>query len=192
MKYLLITLLLGLASPLSAEKATANDFFKAGEAALKKGDVKTAEASYRKALRLDPNHGNSRFRLADMKNLKPEARVRVRRGKMKSIILPDVTFEEEPLEDCLTALGAKIEAVDGTFIPNFLISDPNDLITKKEISIRLRNIPATEALKYILSQAKATAKWDAHVITVSPLASGKASSAITKATEKTTETSKSK
>lgn len=172
MKHRLLILVLGLTTPLLAEPTTANEFFKAGENALKQGDVKTAESSYRKALQLNPNHGNARYRLVSMKNLKPEARIRVRKNQFEAIKLPNVIFEDLSLEESLEALGAMVEqASENTFVPNFVLDDPNRTITENSVNIRLRNIPASVALKYVLSQAKAKATWDAHVINVRPLSS---------------------
>ena len=189
MKELILILTLGLASPLLAAPATATDYFKAGEAALKKGDVETAEAAYRKALKLDPTHGNSQYRLKTMKNLTADARIRVRKEKLKSIILTNVTFEDLSLEESLETLGAMIEkASEDTFIPNFVLDDPDRLAADNPVNIRLRNIPASVALKYVLSQGKANLSWDAHVINIRPLSSRKAAAktTTTKDTKKTT------
>lgn len=175
MKYLILILTLGLASPILAAPATANDYFKAGEAALKKGDIKSAESAYRKALQLDPKHGNANYRLKSMKNLTADARIRVRQEQLKTIKLPNVTFEDLPLEECLEALGVMIEkASDNTYVPNFVLEDTGNAVAKNPVNIRLRNIPASEALKYVLSQSKARATWDAHVINIRPLVPAKA------------------
>ena len=90
MKHLILVLALGLTPLLLAEQKPANaaDYYKAGEAALKRGDTAQAAKYYRATLQLSPTHGNAKFRLASMKTLKPEALVRVRQARMKSINLP--------------------------------------------------------------------------------------------------------
>ncbi|GHC42878.1 hypothetical protein [Roseibacillus persicicus] len=168
MKYLIPVLILGLTSPLFAE-ATAADYYKAAEKELKAGNVEKAKTYYAATLKLDPNHGNAKYRLLSMKTLTAEARIRVRKAKLASITLPNVTFEDLTLEESLEALGAMIEkASDDTFVPNFVVDDPSGNIAKNKVNIRLRNIPASVALKYVLSQAKANDNWDAHVINIRP------------------------
>lgn len=172
MKYILFIITLGLVGPLSADEKkvyTATDYYRAGEVALKEGDAELAETRYRQALQLNPNHGNSRARLASMKDLKPAARIRARQNQLKSIRLPNIAFDNETLADSLTALDLMVqEASEDTFIPNFVIVDPNKKISNASVSLRLRNIPASEVLKYVLTQAKATAKWDENGITIRP------------------------
>lgn len=183
MKYLIPVLILGLTSPIFAD-ATAADYYQAAEKELKAGNVEKAKAYYAATLKLDPDHGNAKYRLLSMKTLTADARIRVRKEKLQSIILPNVTFEDLTLEESIEALGAMIEkASDSTFVPNFVIDDPSGTVSKNKVNIRLRNIPATVALKYVLSQGKATENWDAHVINVRPINDGTKSSTTTATTE---------
>jgi tetratricopeptide (TPR) repeat protein len=168
MKYLIIALTLGLTGLAPAQNA--NDYYARGEAALKAGNIENAKAAYQAALKLEPNHGNAKFRLLSMRNLSATARLKARKSQLASIVLPNVTFENLSLEESLEALGFMIEkASQDSFVPNFIIDDPGQDISKNNVNIRLRNIPASAALNYVLSQAKARVVWDAHVISVRPL-----------------------
>lgn len=170
MKYLILKLALslGLISGVSAQ--TAADYYAKGEAALKAGKILDAKAAYQAALKLEPNHGNAKFRLLSMKNLSASAKLNARKAQLKSIILPKVVFEDLTLEESLEALGVMIEkASEERFIPNFVIDDPSNAVSQRKVNLRLRNIPASVALKYVLSQAKARELWDPHVITVRPM-----------------------
>lgn len=176
MKHLTLLLSLALAGSAFAEKITASDLFRQGEAALAKGDIDSATAAYTKALQLDPSHGDSKFRLLSMKNLNATARVKLRQEKLASITLKSVTLEDLTLEESLEALGAMVaKATNNTFDPNFVVEDPDKRMAESNVNIRLRNIPASVALKYILSQSKAKDSWDEHVITVRPLATSSVS-----------------
>lgn len=180
MKHLTLLLSLALAGSGFAEKVTANDLFRKGEAALAKGDIASAKTAYAQALQLDPSHGDSKFRLLSMKDLNASARVKVRQDKLASVKLEQVTFEDLTLEESLEALGAMVgKATNNTFDPNFVIEDPERKLASNSVNIKLRNIPASVALKYILSQAKAQDSWDEHVITVRPLANSSTSKAAT-------------
>ena len=137
---------MALAPLASAE--TANEFFKQGEAALKKGDAATAKAAYLKALKVDPKHGNSQYRLAAMKELTAKASVTSRRVTLEKITLANVEIEDLTLEESLEYLGVLIEkASNDKFTPNFVISDPSETLAKRKVGLRLRGIPATVALK---------------------------------------------
>lgn len=168
MKHLIITLLLGLAT--SALAQTAADYYKQGEAALKAGKTDEAKAAYTAALKLEPNHGNAKFRLLSMRNLSANARIKVRQTQLSSIILPVVAFENLTLNESLEDLSALIKKEsEDSFIPNFVVDDPTKALSASQVNFQLRNIPASVALKYILNQAKARSTWDAHVINIRPL-----------------------
>lgn len=178
MKHLTLLLSLALAGSAFAEKITANDLFRQGEAALAKGDLDSAKASYTKALQLDPSHGDSKFRLLSMKNLNAAARVKLRQEKLASITLESVDLEDLTLAESLEVLSAMVgKATNDTFDTNFVIEDPENKMAETNVKFRMRNIPASVALKYILSQSKAKDSWDEHVITVRPLATGSVSKA---------------
>lgn len=169
MKTTLLLILLMSSLPLVAKDPTSEDYFRAGEDALAKNDLKTAKTYYQAALQLNPQHGNARFRLLSMKDLNAQARVKLRQQRMKDIKLPIVDFEDFTLQESIEALGIMIEqASEETFVPNFVISDPKSSLKDNKVTLRLRNIPASTALTYVLDQAKAKPTWDEHVITIKP------------------------
>jgi len=175
MKHLILILSLAFVSTGLAENA--NGFFKQGEAALQKGDITAAKAAYSQALKLDPSHGDARYRLLSMKNLSAEARVKVRQNKMAAIKLDEVNFEDLSLAESLETLGAMMgKATNDTFVPNFVVEDPEQKLAGNLVNIKLRKIPANVVLKYVLSQAKAREIWSEHVITVRPLSNASAAS----------------
>lgn len=167
---LFLALLVGVA-PLLAKDPTSEDYFKAGEAALAKNDLETAKKYYAAAIQINPQNGNARYRLLSMKDLNAKARVKLRQDQMAAIKLPIVDFEDFTLAESIEALGIMIEKASAeTFVPNFVISDPSNNFGDSKISLKLRNIPASTALNYVLSQAKAKQAWDEHVITIRPAA----------------------
>ncbi|MBK1834490.1 tetratricopeptide repeat protein [Roseibacillus ishigakijimensis] len=173
MKKFRTLLAVGLCAPLAMAQPTANDYFRQGEAALKAGNLELAKSSYKSALVLEPNHGNAKYRLLSMDRLSQEVSVNVRQKKLSAVILPQVTFEDLTLTESIEALAALVEKETGSdTAPNFVIDDPGKTISDNPVSIRLRNVPATTALQYVLSQGKAKARWDKHAITIRPLSTG--------------------
>lgn len=174
MKTTLLILLLGTAS-LLAKEPTSEDYFKAGEAALAKNDLETAKKYYAAAVKINPQNGNARFRLLSMGELNKQARVKLREQRLAEIKLPVVDFEDFTLQESIEALSVMIEkASEETFIPNFVIADPTGELEGNLVTLKLRNIPASTALTYVLSQAKAQHKVDEHIVRIRPLSAGSA------------------
>jgi tetratricopeptide (TPR) repeat protein len=172
MKLPLLLLVLFAACPLFAEKPkpTADAYFKKGEEFLAEHDVAQAKRYYRAALQLNPKHGNATFRLRSMKKLNENARIALRKQQLEKVKLPMVAFEDLTLAESIEALGVMVEkASDGTFIPNFVISDPSGEIADNTVNLKLRTTSASTVLKYLLAQANAKQSWDAHVISILPL-----------------------
>jgi hypothetical protein len=51
---------------------------------------------------------------------------------------------------------------------NFIVHDPEKKLAAAKITLSLRNIPASAALKYILEQSGAKARFDEHAVVVGP------------------------
>lgn len=159
-----------LAGPALGDAKTAEDYFQQGEAALEQGNLATARSAYTQALRLNPQHGNARFRLLSLKDVAGEAKVKIKKRQLAKIRLKQVNFEDTPLREVLQDLGVMIEqASEEEFIPNFVLDDSSSGIADNKINLRLRNIPASAVLDYVLSQGKARAVWSEHAIAIRPM-----------------------
>ncbi len=158
------------ASGLLAEKRiSADDYFRQGEAALEVGEIEKARTAYMQALRINPKHGNARYRLVSLKSLSADIKLKMRKKQLAAISIPEITFEDIPLNEALEGLGVLIEkASENNFVPNFVLDDPTGLISNRSVSLRLKSVPANVALQYLLSQAAAREVWSEHVITIRP------------------------
>ena len=65
-----------------------------------------------------------------------------------------------------------VKASEKKMTPNFVVIDPTGALDDKKVNLSLTNFPASGVLKYVLSQAGATATWNQHGITIHPTASG--------------------
>ena len=171
MKRQLLMLAIGLGClPLAADEA--DQHYRRGMNAVASGDIVAARNSFMKTLELRPGHPHARFQLNNLKGQKGEMVAKQRSGKLASIVLDRIEFDEVPLSEALIGLNHLIEAKTGEggkpFSPNFMIQDPKGELGDKEVSLRLRNVPAKVALDYMLQAVSATARYDEHATVIRP------------------------
>lgn len=174
MRKLLILLLAGASvalaettAPTPAQQAEA--YYARGIAAEKAGDLEGARTAYTKALQASPNHANCRFRLNQLKIDGPAIAAKGREAKFNKVLLPSIQLDGATLQESLEALALMISKESkGELAANFLVQDPQKKLDGAKISLTLKNVPASAAMKYILTQAKAKARYDEHAVVIEP------------------------
>jgi tetratricopeptide (TPR) repeat protein len=174
MKKLLVLLLAGASvalaettPPTPAQQAEA--YYARGIGAEKAGDLEGARAAYTKALQADPNHANCRFRLNQLKIDGPAIAAKGREAKFNKVLIPSIQLDGATLQESLDALAIMINKESkGGLAANFLVQDPQKKLGTAKISLNLKNIPASAAMKYILTQVNAKARYDEHAVVIEP------------------------
>ena len=163
----------GLAQADGSSDARAQEvakLYNQGLVAEKNGQVDTAKVCYESVLALQPRHGNARFRLLNLKSRRAELSNALQKRKLQKIIIPNVEFSEVKLSEAIEGLSVLITNHDpqkqGV---NLVLQDPKGLLSDKKINIKLKGVPASAILDYILAQGSATARYDAYAVTVKPL-----------------------
>lgn len=152
----------------------ADEAYKQGMAAVAKGDVNGARTAFKRTLQLKPNHAYARFQLGKLEANKGDLISKRRNAELAAVKLPAVEFDKVTLSEGLQALGMLVEKEaaksdpEKEYNPNFMIRDPKKELGEREVSLRLKNVPATVALKYLLEQAGATVRYDEHATVISP------------------------
>lgn len=147
----------------------AESFYQRGLAAEKAKDFPTAKTAYQTALKHNPNHANARFRLREMELNRKTIEETARRVVLDKVMLPAVRFDGASLQEALDGLATLIERESKPKqAPNFIVQDPDNKLDAAKITLGLRNIPASAALKYILDQAGAKARFDEHAVVIEP------------------------
>jgi tetratricopeptide (TPR) repeat protein len=152
----------------------ADDYYKAGMAAVSKGDINGARAAFQQTLKLKPNHPYARFQLGKLEGNKSEMIAKRRSNELASVKIPAVSFEGVTLSEALQALGALVDEQvakaepKSEFSPNFMVRDPKRELGQREVSLQLKNVPAKVALDYLLEQAGGVARFDEHATVISP------------------------
>lgn len=167
----LLAILFSLATlPLAAQSA--DDAYKRGMSAMNSGDVEIARKSFSEALRIDPNHAHARYQLGVLKQQEGQLVGKKRANQLAAVTLDKVDFSRVTLSEALQGLDQLIadqqsESKD-PFTPNFMIQNGSSDLGEREVTIRLRGVPAKTALDYLLQQAGATARYDKHATVIRP------------------------
>ena len=152
-------------------QARIDETYRSGLKLMKAGKYDDAERYFKAVLKVSPNHGNSRFQLTQLKDLRTHAKMNLSQNQLKGINIKQVSFDAAPLNEVIEGLKILIDQENGEEkdAPNIVIQDPHQKIRNKEITLSLNNVPATTALQYILDLAAARVVHSEHIITVRPL-----------------------
>jgi tetratricopeptide (TPR) repeat protein len=170
MKTLLLLSVLSLICTLSFAQSfsqKANILYQKGQLAERSGDPISAQKYYDSALKEDPTFADARFNLSEVRAHASE--IAAKGSEMKFSAVPVSVFQvsEVTLEDALDRLNSiVVKNSKNTIIPNFIIEDPNLMLSKTKISITLKNVPANVILKYIVAQFHAKFRYDNHAIVI--------------------------
>lgn len=166
------------AAPVCAQSA--DDYYRQGVAAMKRGEVQAARSAFSKALRAQPDHAYARYQLGQLEGQSENLAAKRRESELAAVRLEEVNFSEVELSEALRALGAMVEGAtsgddeddeEGRIV-NFMIQDSSGKLGDREVSLRMKNVPAKVALEYLLQQVNATARYDEHAIVIRPRGGG--------------------
>jgi hypothetical protein len=151
--------------PLRADPVT--DAYKKGMAAVERGDVEAARASFNEALRLQPNHPHARFQLNELNRNADAIAARVREKELAKYTLDQVDFHDVEASEAILALGIMVEKKsEKKFSPNFTIQDPGKVLEQRKVTLQLKGVPASAVLKMIAEQSGALVIYEKHAIIV--------------------------
>jgi tetratricopeptide (TPR) repeat protein len=153
--------------PSPAQQADA--YYNNGIAAEKAGDVEGARTAYTKALQINPNLANCRFRLKELQLNGGAIAAVGREAKLGRVVVPTFQLDNATLQEALDALNVILEKESkGQVVANFIVQDPQKKLADKKISLNLKNVPASAVMKYVLTQTNAKARYDEHAVVIEP------------------------
>lgn len=163
------TLIVAAQNPAPAPAQQAQQYYSRGLELEKAGDVEGAKAAFAKALQLNPQLADARYRLGQLKLDRGEIAKETRATKFGAMIIPQIALDDASLSDSVEVLRVLMEkASDGAPAPNFVIKDPDRKLDKATVSFQLKAVPAKAILDYILSQAEAKATFEEHAVVIEP------------------------
>jgi len=157
------------APPAPPPAPSADAYFAKGIAAEEAGDVAAARSAYTKALQLNPDLANCRYRLKELELNGPKVAAKGREVGFGKIMVPEFHLDGATLQEALDALNLIISKQSkGTVAGNFVIQDPSAKLASAKLTLNLKNLPASAVMKYLMSQANAKARYDEHAIVIEP------------------------
>lgn len=89
---------------------------------------------------------------------------------LQGVNIPEVDFEDATLREALDILALKIEhATEKKIAPNFIIRDLTGAFNNRKINLRLKNVPASALLGYIVDMVRGSVRYDRYAIVIIPL-----------------------
>ncbi len=90
-------------------------------------------------------------------------------GQLAKLILPEVNFKEAPIGDVLNYLTTRADELSkGAVVPNFIYKGTAEQRQVTTVSLNLRNVPMSEALKYIGQLTRTKFRYEEHAIIADP------------------------
>lgn len=150
---------------------TVQSVFNEGVALFNQQDYVAALEKFEKVLQAKPGFvyarnyaGKCRAEIAKGAGPKNETEARV-----AQVIIPEINLTDAPIGDVLTYLTDRAgELTGGKFVPNFIYKGTSEQRAETLISLSLRNVPMTEAIRYIGQLSRTDFRYDAHAIVATP------------------------
>ena len=100
------------------------------------------------------------------------------RAELAKIVLPKVSFEDAPIGDIMIYLSQRADELSGgKIVPNFIFKGTPEQRSNTLLNLNLKNVPLTEAIRYIGQLSNSRIDYEEHAIIVDPGGSSSVSSA---------------
>lgn len=136
---------------------------------MQSGDIESSRINFKKVLKLQPNHGHALYHLGRLDVVGKKFVLQKRKNLFQTTKIPVVDFHEATLEEALDHLNIETQKLTKKeFNPNFMIQDSKGAFKGKPITLNMKNVPLSAALKYVLDMTEATARFDQHGTVIRP------------------------
>ncbi|MBP84477.1 MAG: hypothetical protein CMO61_11590 [Verrucomicrobiales bacterium] len=100
------------------------------------------------------------------------------KAQIAQIIIPQLNFKDAPIGDILDYFTIRAEELSGGKVrPNFIYRGSADQRRNTLVTLSLRNVPMTEAIRYVSQLSETHIKYEEHAIIANPNYGGAAESA---------------
>ncbi len=176
---LLILAILFLGSiHLSSAQGNIQETYNQGVLLYNKGQYGEALANFEKVLVERPDFVYARNYIAKCqsamaKGLGPKNDLE---GQLAKVIVPEINFADAPLGDVLDYFSSRaLELSGGSIALNFLYTGTSEQRKDTLITLNLRNVPISEAIKYASQLSGSTVKYEDHAVVITPSSGASAS-----------------
>ena len=161
----LAALLLGiwaLAAPLGANEM--QEIFEMGKALFNQGKYSEAKPLLEQVAAANPRHAETQAMLARIRLLGQQGPSLQQR--LATVRLEKVEFSDLTVPEALQGLKALAkQASGGKVVPNFIVKG-EDQMTQR-VSLSLKDIPLTDAIKYVADMSKTLLRYEANAVVIS-------------------------
>lgn len=159
----------GLAQQTKNKDVNAAAWYQKGLNALKEGKPADAKIAFENVLKIKPGYSPAKYQLARIPELNARAKLAERKQLFKSTRIPKIDFNDATLAEALEALNElATQATEKKFSPNFVIQDPTGEIKERKVTLKMKNIPLSAALTYLMDGVGAQARYDEHATVIRP------------------------
>ncbi len=140
-----------------------------GIAAYQKGDIEGAKRAFDMAYSMDSRNIVAINYLRRLKAEEGTARKTVDQEKQLAAVVVDVQFREATLSSALDSFKRTVASkTNGRLAVSIVVQLPQEVVNSQNVTLSLKNIPATEALRYLADQVNAVVAYDKYAIVIKP------------------------
>lgn len=164
-----LTILLLAFAPAAQGQATVQSRYNEGVALFNQGKFGEALMAFEEVLQASPSHVYARsYSMKCKSELAKGAQPRNDlEGRLSRIVIPEIAFAEAPLGDVLDFFSVKAgEISGGQTTVNFIFNGTPEQRTKTLVTLSLRNVPLTEAIRYVGQLSNTKIKYEPHAVVV--------------------------
>ncbi len=175
---LIIAVLLSVSLQSSFAQGSLQDTYNQGVLLYNQGQYGEALMNFEKVLAERPDFVYARNYLAKCqsaitKGLGPKNDLE---GRLAKVIVPEINFSDAPLGDVLDYFSSRaVELSGGSVSLNFLYKGTSEQRLRTLITLNLRNVPLSEAIKYVGQLSGSTVKYEEHAVVITPPSAAPAS-----------------
>lgn len=142
-----------------------------GLALFNQGRYAEALVVFESVLKAQPNFVYARSYVAKCKtaiaqNLSPKKDLE---GQLAGVILPELNFADAPIGDVLDYLASRTQEISkGQTVVNFIYKGTPEQRSGTLITLSVRNIPLTGAIKYVGELSRSQVKYEEHAVVIDP------------------------
>jgi|APTNR8051073442_1049403.scaffolds.fasta_scaffold18935_2 hypothetical protein len=90
-------------------------------------------------------------------------------GRLARVIIPEIAFADAPIGDVLDYLASRAqELTKGETVVNFIYKGTPEQRSGTPITLSLRSVPLSEAIKYVGELSRSKIKYEPHAVVIDP------------------------
>ncbi|MEM9016515.1 MAG: tetratricopeptide repeat protein [Verrucomicrobiota bacterium] len=166
-----LVFLLAAILPFTAQAQSTQAVFNQGVALYKQQNYVEALAKFEAVLRANPGYVYARSyankcKVAIANNTGPKNDIE---GTLAKIVIPQLNFTDASIGEVLEYFSVRAEELTGgKFVPNFIYKGTTDQRDNTLITLNLRNVPMTEAIRYVGQLSRTQFRYEEHAIVADP------------------------